>query len=161
MPAATSPNIKHSLAIAFVSIALGGLAGYHLAPRALQPLTPPFAFTAGTDTIRATGSWNVSSSNLPNATSIFCWFPANSCQLTVAELVPEGDRQRFQVVETIFDITQLSDASLTATASSTNACQRETVRIDRAAQTVTLSVSRSSDDTACFGVEALTASLGS
>jgi hypothetical protein len=148
------------LTIASVFLTLGVLLGYQFAPRSLQPLTPPFAFSNGTETIEASGAWHVSGSNIPNATRIFCWFPANSCQLTVAELVPEGDRQRFQVVETIFDITQLSDTSLTATASSTDTCQHETVRIDRAAQTVTLSVSRPSDEVACLSVEAFTATLG-
>jgi hypothetical protein len=87
--------------------------GYRLASRSQQPLPPPFAFTSSTSTIEASGTWHTSGSSLPNATKIFCWFPVNSCQVTVAELVPDGAQTRFQLLDTDFDIMQLSDASLT------------------------------------------------
>ena len=161
MPPATPPNIKRSLAIALVFAALSALLGYQLAPRTEQPLTPPLTFSNATTTIEATGSWNIPGSNIPNATRIFCWFPSNSCQLAVAELVPEGNRARFQLVEKVLDIVQLSDATLTATASTTDACQRETLHIDRTAQTATLSVGGGAlQDGVCVGNEVLTATLG-
>jgi hypothetical protein len=82
-------------------------------------------------TIEASGAWQIDGSNVSNATGICCWLPGNGCQVVVAELVPEGNRSRFKIVEKSLTIVQLSDAALTATASSTNPCQLETLRVER------------------------------
>jgi hypothetical protein len=133
--------------------------GYHLTARNMQPLTPPFTFTNGTSTIEASGAWQMPGTSAPNATKIFCWLPANSCQVTIAQLVPDGIRSRFQLSDQSFDIRQLSDATLTATASSTNPCRVQTLRIDRKRQSATLSVG-STQTTKCAGTPALIATLG-
>jgi hypothetical protein len=133
--------------------------GHHLTPQTLQPLTPPFAFTNGTNTIEASGAWQKADTSAPNATKIFCWLPANSCQVSVAQLVPDGSRSRFQLSDQSFDIRQLSDATLTATASSTNPCQVQTLRIDRKRQSATLSVGPTKT-TKCTATPTQTATLG-
>lgn len=141
-------------------IALAFLLGYQTSLRTQQPLTPPFAFTNGTSTIQARGTWRTSAAAAPNATSIFCWLPINSCQVTVASLLPDGSRARLQLTDRDLDITQLSDVSLTATASSTDSCHVETLHIDRNAHTATLSVGPSAKATTCAGITTQTATLG-
>src|ERR1700704_2468208 len=106
-----------SLRAAWVPIVLLGVLAFllgRLISPADSPLTPAFAFQNGSTTIEISGAWRTFGADTPNATSIFCWFPANTCSVSVAELVPEGTRRRLQLNGTEFDITQLSDASLTA-----------------------------------------------
>jgi hypothetical protein len=134
--------------------------GYHFAPRTLEPLTPPFAFTSGTSTIEASGTWHSPGYPLTNATSIFCWFPVNSCQVTVADLLPDGGRSRLQLTEHSLEIVELSDASLMATASSTDPCHVESLRLNRKARTATLAVGPS-ETASCPGIMTKTATLGS
>jgi hypothetical protein len=143
------------LAIAFLA---AGVA-YTIAAPLGYPLVPEFTFSNRSDAVEASGTLQTADSNVPNATRIFCWFPVNTCDLVVAELVPEGSRSRFKIVEKSLDIIQLSDATLTATASSTDPCQVETLRIDRKAQSATLSVNPASDP-ACAGGTTFTARLG-
>jgi hypothetical protein len=145
--------------IVFTAIALAFFAGHQLAVERLQPLRPQVEFSNTTDTIEASGAWKTTDSNVPNATGIFCWFPVNTCQLVVAELVPEGNRSRFKIVEKSLDIIQLSDATLTAASTSTDPCKVETLRVDRKAQSATLSVGPS-HATGCSGVGTFTATLG-
>jgi hypothetical protein len=140
-------------------VALGLVFGRQLS--APQPvLTPPFAFSNGTSTIQATGAWHSAGASTPNATSIFCWFPATSCQVTVAEIVADGASSRLQLADTEFDITQLSDATLTATSKNTDPCHVESLRLDRKARTATLIVGPSGAAT-CAQAPTLTATLGS
>jgi hypothetical protein len=140
-------------------IILGALAGYELASYRLQPLTPSFTFTSATDTIEVGGSLQYVDNNIPNATNIFCSFSANGCQIIVAELVPASDYPHFQVIGKLLNIIQLSDASLTAMASSSDPCQAEVVHIDRTARVVTLAT-RPSGATHCEGTPTKTATLG-
>jgi hypothetical protein len=139
-------------------VVLAFVIGSQLSPS--QPiLTPPFAFTNATSTIDASGAWQMPGTSAPNATKIFCWLPAHSCQVTVAQLVPDGSRSRFQLSDQSFDIRQLSDATLTATASSTNPCQVQTLRIDRKQQSATLSLA-STQTTKCTATPTQAATLG-
>ena len=122
------------------TVMLTALITYRAATFFATPLTPDYTFSNNSNSVEATGALRVPDSNVPNAIRIFCWFPANLCQVTVAEIVPEGLRSRFKVVEKSFEITQLSDAKLTATASSTDVCQTETLAVERASQVITLSI---------------------
>src|SRR5947209_6857579 len=104
MPPAMSVHTKRWLAGVrsswpqlLIALIAAFLIGYHLAPRTLQPLTPPFAFTNGTSTIEARGAWHTSGASTPNATNIFCWLPVGSCDVTVADLVPAGTHSRLQL----------------------------------------------------------------
>ena len=139
---------------------LAATLGYQLEKQLSQPLTPQFEFSNGTSTIQASGAWHTSSAPTPNATNIFCWLPANSCDVSVASLVVDGSRERIQLTDKSLDITQLSDTSLTATASSTDPCHVESLHIDRKARTATLSIGPSHKATTCAGTATLTATLG-
>ena len=158
MPPATSLTTK--IASTAVAAALIGVAiGYQLAAYRLQPLAPPFAFTNATSTIEASGAWMVEGNDVSNATGIFCWLPGNACQVVVAELVPDGSRSRFKLVEKSLSIVQLSDTSVTATSTSTDPCQVETLHIEREARTALLSVGPS-DASGCAPIETFNAFLG-
>jgi hypothetical protein len=141
-----------------IAVLVAVLIGYQLAAYRLQPLTPPFTFTNGTSTIEASGAWHGAHASTPNAAKIFCWFPVNSCQVTVAELIPDGFHNRLELNDTEFDIVQLSDATLTAMASSTDPCRTEILRIDRKDRHATLSVGPTNGSSACDAP--LTATLG-
>lgn len=132
--------------------------GYHIAPRTLQPLPPSFAFANSSTTIEAIGTWNTSGKSFANATKIFCWFPVSTCQVTVAQLLPDGAHSRFRLTDQSFDIMQLSDAALTATASSTDPCHVQTLSIDRMMQRATLSIGPIQTST-CAGTPTQTATL--
>ena len=143
----------------FIIVLAASLFSYQLGSRNSTPLPPPFAFTNGTTTIKASGAWHTPGSSIPNATNIFCWFPANGCQVTVAELARDGTRARLRLTDKEFDIIQLSDATLTAVATSTDSCHVQTLRIDRNAHAVTLSVG-SNQTATCAGTPVQTATLG-
>jgi hypothetical protein len=115
-------------------LALAYLLGRLTSPT--ETLTPALAFQNGSTTIDVSGTWRAVGTDTPNATQIFCWFPANTCSVTIAELMREGTRRRLQLTGTELDITQLSDVSLTATASTTDPCAVLTLRIDRTARLV-------------------------
>jgi len=129
-----------SLAILFGAL-VGGFLAYNTTTQSGAPLivTPPFSFQDGESTIEASGTLRSLGSAAPNAAHIFCWLPENTCDLTIAELVPQGPHEQFRVVQKLFDITQLSDATLTAI-SDTDPCQAATLRIDRQTRAVSLSV---------------------
>jgi hypothetical protein len=142
----------------FFFVALAFLLG-HLTASAEPPLTPPFTFTNGINTIEASGAWRSTGAATPNSTKIFCWFPVNSCQVTVAEFIPDGLHNRLQLTDTELDITQLSDEALIATASTTDPCYLEMLRIDRTARSVTLTTGPSGA-AQCAGTPTKTATLG-
>jgi hypothetical protein len=142
-----------------IAVVFAALVGYELAAYRLRPTSPPFTFANGTSTIEASGAWHSAGALTPNATSIFCWFPASTCSVTVAELLTKSARSSLQLHNTEFDITQLSDATLAGTASTTDPCYVETLRIDRAAHAVTLATGPSGA-AQCAGTPTKTATLG-
>jgi hypothetical protein len=167
MSSDASPSAQRWLAgaaaawpLIFAITVVGAAAGYILAPASSTIVGGEFTFSNTEDTIEATGTWQVAGTDgEPNATGIFCWFPANTCRVVVAEVVAEESGKRLKLIEKSFEIVQLSDQTLTARTTSADECQVETLHIDRIAQSATLSVAPSEIST-CSNVPTFTAALG-
>lgn len=151
-------GLRNAWPLIVLFVVLAFLLGRHVA-RFPAPLTPPFNYSNTSSTVELSGTLRMAGASPPNATQIFCWFPANSCQVTVAELIPNGAGTRLELNDTEFDIRQLSDASLTATASTTDPCRAEILHVDRANRSATVSVGPS-DARRCPNIQTVTATLG-